>query len=246
MTMLAIGDCAQMLACAGDTIPLIGGQAVGWWALRYQNHLPAEFSTPVTSRDIDFWADREQMDRYAKLLRAKPHYPNQYEMTVLAGVIPVEINGQHTSIEFLHTVPGLDVNDPDAATVLQDMDGRRFRVLDPVSLTCTKLHALRNFEQEHRQDKYHLRICLAVCRPFIDEALRRSVQTGIWYCERLIRNSLRQSNQKLLHRHRLEWKPSIPLSTVESLLASEAIPSRERERLRNFLEKRWSRLRDLT
>jgi hypothetical protein len=241
--MLTIVDCAQTLACAGEAIPLIGGQAVAWWALRYQKQLPAEFATPVASRDIDFWADREQLDHYAKLFGAKPQYPNQYEMTVLAGVIPVEIAGQRTSIEFLHTVPGLDVNDPDAATVLQEMDGIRFRVLDPVSLTCTKLHALRNFEQAHRQDLYHLRVCLSVCRPFIDEALRRSVQTGLWYCERLIRNSLRQNNQKVMTRHQLEWKLSIPLSTVELLLASEAMPSRERERLRNFLEKRWSRLK---
>jgi len=243
MTMLTISDCAQALARAGDAIPLIGGQAVGWWALRFRDRLPAEFATGVASRDIDFWADREQLDHYATLLQAKPQYPHQYEMTVLAGVIPIEINGQRTSIEFLHTVPGLDVNDPDAATVLQEMDGMRFRVLDPVSLTCAKLHALRNFDQKDRQDLHHLRVCLAVCRPFIEEASRQSVQTGIWYCERLIRNCLRQNNQRLMQRHRLEWKPSIPLETVESLLAAAELPSRDQERLKNFLEKRWSRLK---
>lgn len=241
--MLTISDCAQVLAHAGEAIPLIGGQAVGWWALRFQGQLPAEFSAPVTSRDIDFWADREQMDQYAELLQVRPRYPHRYEMTVLAGVIPLEINGQRTSIEFLHTVPGLDVNDPDAATVLQEMDGMRFRVLDPVSLTCTKLHALRNFEQKERQDLYHLSVCLAVCQPFVEEALRRSVRTGIWYSERLIRNCLRQNNQRLMERHQLEWKPSIPLAAIESLRDTDALPAPERERLKNFLEKRWSRLK---
>lgn len=241
-TLLTISDCAQMLARAGEAIPLIGGQAVGWWALRFRRQLPAEYSNPMTSRDIDFWADREQLDLYATLLQAKPHYPHQYEMTVLAGVIPIEINGQRTSIEFLHTVPGLDVNDPDATTVLQEMDGMRFRVLDPISLTCTKLHALRNFGQKDRQDLYHLRVCLAVCRPFTEEALRQSVQTGIWYCERLIRNCLRQNNPRLMERHQIEWKPSIPLPAIESLRTADALPARERERLKNFLEKRWSRL----
>jgi hypothetical protein len=58
--------------------------------------------------------------------------------------------------EFLHTVPGLDIVEPEKASINQDFSTstftRRIRVLTPVSLLPEKLHCLRHFSQEHRQD----------------------------------------------------------------------------------------------
>lgn len=39
-------------------------------------------------------------------------------MTVLSAVIPLVVNEQKTAIELLHTVPGLDVVDPEESAVI--------------------------------------------------------------------------------------------------------------------------------
>jgi len=240
--MLTISDFSRVLSRSGTSLTLIGGQAVGWWAQRYAAVLPPDIPSAVTSRDIDFWADRGEAEDLAKRLSAKPEFPGPYDMTVLSAVIPLVVNEQKTAIELLHTVPGLDVVDPEVSAVIQAIEGSEFRVLDPVSLLTTKLHGLRNFSQGERQDLSHTRILLAVIRPFIEEAFHASVRTGLWYCERVIHCCVRQTNRAVLSQHSLDWRSAIPIAFIEHLAAKTENSSNDRRRLTNFLEQRWARL----
>jgi hypothetical protein len=73
------------------------------------------------------------------------------------GAIPLNLHGQESLAEFLHTIPGLDTNDPDQASVEQEYKSgpvhKLIQVLTPVSLVLCKLHALRHFNQANRQDE---------------------------------------------------------------------------------------------
>lgn len=117
---------------------LVGGQAVAFWSERYR----AEGLQTVTSEDIDFWGSREDLVNLAKAMKRQPIFSHQYEMTVWIGAMPLEVGGQRTLVEFLHTVPGLDTNNPDTASIEEDMqvraELRRIRVLTPVSLIIAK------------------------------------------------------------------------------------------------------------
>ena len=126
----------------------MGGQAVAWWAAKYGVTVgPGHGPALLTSVDIDFWGGRDDLTELAKGLGRKPIFPSQYEMTVWVGAIELQIQGEKTLAEFLHTIPGLDTNDPDKASVEQEYQAHSVRkiiqVLTPVSLVLVKLHAVR-------------------------------------------------------------------------------------------------------
>jgi hypothetical protein len=74
-------------------------------------------------------------------------------------------------------VPGLDIVDPEKASVVQEFCTpqvkKSIRVLTPVSLLPEKLHCLRHFSQEHRQDELHLRVCLKTAGRFLAKFLQQ-------------------------------------------------------------------------
>jgi hypothetical protein len=72
-----------------------------------------------TSEDIDFWGGRSELTSLAKALGKKAIFPNQYEISVWTGAIPLSIHGKKSAVGFLHVVPGLDTIDPERAGVAQ-------------------------------------------------------------------------------------------------------------------------------
>ena len=78
-------------------------------------------------------------------------------------------------MEILHAVPGLDSNNPLTVAVSEEVRAAlgkgKLLVMSPVSLVLAKLHALRHFSQDDRQDLVHLRVCLDASTQFIRETL---------------------------------------------------------------------------
>src|SRR5438045_1918185 len=79
-------DFAEVIATVPEGCPLIGGQAVAWWAARYG--LTGKAGEGITSADIDFWGARRDLIVVAKALQRKAVFPHEYEMTVWVGAIP--------------------------------------------------------------------------------------------------------------------------------------------------------------
>src|SRR5688572_25886759 len=146
-------DFLSVIRLIPEACPMIGGQAVVYWAKRYGI---SAANGPLTSKDIDFWGSRDDVKTLAKRLARPAIFPHAYEMTVWAGAIEISIKGQTTLIEMLHTVPGLDTNEHGQAAVKEELEGGELYILSPVSLVLAKLHALRHFDQERRADKLHL------------------------------------------------------------------------------------------
>jgi hypothetical protein len=230
-------DFSSVLSHVPEECVLIGGQAVAWWARRYGA------KSQVTSRDIDFWGTREDLMALAANLHSRAAIPNRYERTLLLGAIGVEAAGKKTAIEFLHSVPGLDHANPEIVAVPQVLgeSKRTLLVMSPVSLVLIKLHALRHFSQEDRQDELHLRVSIEVSRPFIVEILAENPRLALWNCRRLIDSHLMKVHQKLEGRYGFSILEAIPVVQIRA--AAETVRSAEtRKRLTNFLENHWPRV----
>lgn len=219
---------------------------MAWWLEVFRSEVETNFAFagPLTSRDLDIWGGREEVEEIAGIVKSRPKYPHKYEMTVLSGVIPLTIGETQTQIEVLHTVPGLDINDPEAASVEHHFMNQSIRVLDPVSLLGTKLHALRNFSDEDRQDLLHLKILVPATRAFLKEAFKSDIEKGLWYSERALTLILKQNNKRAAKRHGLNLLECIPIDWIQDQLKTVNEGNPHLAKLRNFVEIRWKRLND--
>lgn len=212
-----------------EGLSLIGGQAVSWWEQRYLAP-----NQSIVSRDLDFWTEREEMECFLDRLKLTARLPHRYEMTVLLGVADIMIRGLPSQIEFLHTVPGLDVSSREAATVEQKCESGGIRVLDPISLTLTKLHALRNFDQTDRLDLLHLKICIAASREFIIECLAADPELAHWHVERLAKATLQKRNWRVAMDGKANLLDAFPVGELRQNCGQEGC-----EAFARFLEIRW-------
>ena len=220
---------------------------MAWWAARYR--LTGKGGEPITSSDIDFWGGREDLAQLARALRRKPIYPNEYEMTVWAGAVELNIKGEKTLAEFLHSIPGLDTPYPEKASVTQTYRAKavekKFQALSPVSLVLTKLHALRRFGQKDRNDELHLKVCLKSSRLFIAELLAgQDARPALRECERLIAADQSKPYRKLEKEGQFNLLDAVPIAEIQRAADRPDQPPDNRQRLRNFINLRWEQVRE--
>lgn len=241
------GDFLAVLQAVPETCVLIGGQAVAWWAERYAIKAVIHGrEQDVTSRDIDFWGSHADLVRTAARLKKTAALPNRHEMTLLVGAFAIEAGGCHSTVEMLHAVPGLDSANPSAVAVPAEVaDGpkkRKLLVLSPVSLVLAKLHALRHFPQDDRQDLLHLRISLQTSKCFITETLLQDARLALWNCHRLIDARLQKPNRKLELKHDFRILDGVPLEAIRQEAQNPTRSPADCERLRKFLNLHWPRV----
>jgi hypothetical protein len=239
---LAPGDFSEVISHLPDDCPVIGGQAVAWWAARYQ--LTGDKGEVITSADIDFWGSRQDLKQMAKALGREPIFPNEYEMTVWVGAIQLNIHGWNTVAEFLHTVPGLDTNDPAKASVEQQYASGSVRktipILSPISSVIAKLHCLRHFKQDQREDELHLRISLAASHRFLAELLRQlEIRQVLWNAERLIAASGLKPYRRIETKYDIDILGAIPIREIRLEAENQSQSEADRKRLANFAHIRW-------
>jgi hypothetical protein len=242
---LTPGDFSTVLQAVPANCVLIGGQAVAWWAGRYGIKAVVKGQEQeVTSNDIDFWGTHEDLLELASHLQRKPVLPGRHEITLLLGSIALETKGKKTALEVLHHVPGLDSANPLSAAVPAGLPtaggGREFLVLSPVSLVLAKLHALRHFSQEQRQDLAHLQVSLKASKMFIAEALKQSARLALWNCNRLIDAHRQKPNQKLEQKHGFQILSAVPIDSVRS--EARLGKPEDRRRLQRFLSIQWPKI----
>lgn len=218
-------------------LPIIGGQAVHWWSNYFS--LPKIENQPLTSRDLDLWADRAEVKTFGKDSKLPIEFPGEYDMTVLSGIALCTIGAVKTQIEFLHTVPGLDINARESTTVKQKWMDLSITLLDPISLLITKLHALRNFRQDNRQDALHLKVCLLASNAFITEALGQSGKLALWYVERILRLAVQSRHLRLAAKYGFDLREAIPIQQIQMRITELGSQSEAANVLDRFLNLRW-------
>lgn len=231
-------DFLAILERVPETCPIVGGQAVALWCDRYGLTAPNE---RMTSRDIDLWGSRSDLLALARQLKRTAALPGPYEMTVWVGAIPWEVQGKETLVEMLHTIPGLDTNDPNKACVTQVVNGRTWRLLTPVSLILAKLHAVRNFDQTDRNDLRHLEFSIRAAACYLGELLEKGeVRTMLREIERILQTAAFSWVPKLAREHRFRLLDAIPLEMLRRAAVDHSLSAPDREKVTRFLEIRWS------
>jgi hypothetical protein len=238
-------DFGEVIQKVPDDCPLVGGQAVAWWA---QQYFPSD--KPVTSCDIDFWGFKENLMELARALGQKPILPHQYEMTIWVGGIQISLKGEKTVVDFINTVPGLDSFNAEKASVRQLFENgthrKEFLVLSPISLVLAKLYALKAFDQAERQDELHLKVSLKTANRFIGQLLREGeVKQVLFNVERLIAASQNKPYRRLETQYGFEVTSAIPLNKITEAATDGTLPTKDRNRLQNFIKLRWPKVESL-
>jgi len=190
---------------------------------------------PVASRDLDLLGDRDAARRAAHLLEAEARFPSRHDMTVLTAVVQAVWRGRPLKIEWLSSIPGIET-DPEAISLEVSVSSEtRIRVLHPMALVMAKLHALRYFDQEGRQDEAHLRIAWAAAGIWMEglvgtESPRVLRLVHQWY--RVVRQP---GNRRVIDRLQLDWKSLVPLDALRCRSTEDALAAR-------FLSEHWPRL----
>jgi len=238
---LTIAECEKVLVAAGTDLTLIGGQAVSLWAEEFETEL--NLAEKHTSKDIDFWGDRQLLTRLAKKLDTVAKYPDMRSFTVLSGILQLWAGGKHLKVDVLHSVPGVPDADWDRITIVVESKVGPVRTLDPISLIGSKLHNLKNFDQSERQDLNQLLICLKIARIFLARALREDIRRGLTYVKRLLDIACMGNNQAVFKEHKIPIFDAVPIQTIEHFATDNTVPDDARERLNNFLTIRWAQIK---
>jgi len=163
---------------SGQPYVLIGGQAVNFWAERYQRDEPAlKNYAPFTSRDIDYLGGKADVEHMASQLKRKPIYPYWRAMTALAGIIPLRLETNESVIEVVRLVPGIKSETVEKSALPASFLTHEIRIIFPVHLLICKAHLARTIDQQGRQDVFHLRIMILCVRAFLMELLGQT-KTG--------------------------------------------------------------------
>ncbi len=88
----------------GDVV-LIGGQALNFWADRFeQSSAELADGAPYTSKDIDFCGNAEHVQRCAQLLGASHHLYGPDDISVCTGIVTTDAG---IDLDFVHTPRGV-------------------------------------------------------------------------------------------------------------------------------------------
>jgi hypothetical protein len=239
---LTISDCRKVLVASGIDLALIGGQAVSVWADEFKKEL--NLQEEPTSKDVDYWGDRQLLFGLAKKLATRATVPDMHMFTLLSGVIQIWDAGKLIKIDVLHSVPGVPDADWERITLVVQTKVGAVRVLEPVSLIGSKLHNLKNFDQTDRHDLKQLKLCIRIANFFLQDTLKRDVRKGLTYIKRLLEIACMGNNQGVIKEHNLKMFDAVPIETIRAMAGDESVAQDSRARLNNFLSIRWAELRE--
>lgn len=212
LTRFSVSDYEELLRRFAGRLPIIGGQATVFWTLRY-----APTAGPITSRDIDFLATGEEVREIAPGAVRNLRFPGRRDRTNLSAVGVFDTPSGTSSVEFLHTLPGLDITHSEVIFLDCHTDaGTPIKILEPVSLMMAKLFALRHFDQTDRQDAGHLRALVPACRAHIGAMLDREPDRAFLHMRRLARWMRPDTQKRAALRHHIPLLDVFPHDSLKT------------------------------
>ena len=172
---------------ASCELVLVGGQAVACWArlLEKPDLEPWKSKRPYTSRDADAIGSKTQMLEFARTLRnlgwkVEIFLPEGDEIAINTGALRIhgQFPNQADSIEmnFLKHLQGQTYQTIRQQAILIPINKREALVIGPLRLLESKTISLNTLDQNGRQDKSHLQLCVAITR----EMLATAGKSPLW------------------------------------------------------------------
>lgn len=186
---LAFEDAFELLgpALPGDTVVLVGGQAVNYW-LSYYRERDASLAEigVVTSDDVDFFGMSDAAARMASAIEGSTLATTSFDDAGSPNTAIVTFHDRHgreRRIDFLRLVHGLKDEKRIRATAivveLKDLDGRptgiELRVLHPVLCLESRVHNTHTFARyQSPRALRQVRAAIACARGYITECCDRN------------------------------------------------------------------------
>lgn len=98
---------AQILTLS-DGAFIVGGQALNIWAERYSSVDELAYFGPYTSKDIDYFGQREAAEKLAEQIGGRLRIPAMDDATPQSAIVEATIDGYAIEIDFLTHVLGVD------------------------------------------------------------------------------------------------------------------------------------------
>lgn len=200
---------------------LIGGQALGWWAVRLQVDPGSEFPDGVTF-DFDFLASPQQAQEMHRILGGDLYIASRDEATSQTAKIffrDFEGDGP-VEIDFLASmVGGLEAKARERAVGVE-IEGHRFFVLHPFDVLRTRVANLHVLRDRTHNPRYIAQARLAgrVLRGYLEQALHDDQERLVLkVVEALVELAESAAGVALWKLHGLDVMGAVPADQISSV-----------------------------
>ena len=237
MSDLSFVDVRPVLAKIADLerdLVLVGGQAVNFWASRYQPRVPElGREAPFTSKDIDFCGDQKAVRICADRLGGTPRLATPDDATPNSGtVVFVDAAGVMRTLDVVSAPFGLGAEEVHATAVAVEIPdergastGARFFVMHPVLCMESRVHNVVGLRADYdtEQGRKQLRLSILFAREFL-----RDVLDGMMDAENPIRAVL-NLNERIfrfcMHGHAKDLYRVSGVDPAKAILDDERLPA---------------------
>lgn len=164
-----------------DSVVLVGGQAVNFWAELYASRVPAiNREAPFTSKDIDFCGDVRAVRICADRLGGTSRIATIDDHTPSTGVVTfLDDDGVERTIDFLGSPLGLRAEEVQRLAIPAEIldaagnaAGPLFRIMHPVQVMESRVHnAMTLPGYDSRAALKQLRLSVICAREFIRDVI---------------------------------------------------------------------------
>jgi hypothetical protein len=156
----AVRALLDRLSPVKDEIVLIGGQALNFWAERYEQTSELFAASPYTSKDIDFYGGAAQVERCASLLGATHRVYTPSDATASAGYVTTT---EGVQIDFVHSPKGLKPSE----IMRRSVSFPSVRVMHPIHVMISRAANVVHIPRTDTHSLDQLRAARYVVREFI-------------------------------------------------------------------------------
>jgi hypothetical protein len=226
-----VQEALDRLVAAGFTGVLVGGHAVNFWAVFYQESTPEWGSLlPYTSEDVDFLGGRPEALLCKRLFGGISNLNDGTDPSPQAGVILAPLNGTTVRFDIITSIIGVDSREVGKKALVPSSSS--LRVLHPLHCLFGKTAGLAQIPQTGRQDLKHLKLSVLIVHAFLSERLSE-VRPLLNNIEAVFDLAMNELGLRVWNLHGVEIEKALPL---------KAIAAQGDERLQKFVEVRLPQL----
>ena len=179
---LSIADTIEVLTRLGDvanSIVLIGGQALNFWAEQFVGRAAALLAeAPYASKDIDFCGTQAQLALCARALNGRPTYQSEKTRSLCIGVVHyLDANRKERELDFLSKPFGLEAEriwEMSFPATVKSQDGREatVRIMHPLHCFMSRVSNVGGLDKYHTDHGLRqMRASILCMRAFLQSQL---------------------------------------------------------------------------
>lgn len=165
-----------------DSVTVVGGQAMLFWALRYAYwgdspfQLSRDEKIAVTSTDLDFYStDRQAIEACAQGWHGEVRYPGQDDNTPNTAIVQVLMGDDEPyGIDFLGSLKGVDARAVEKLWDTFVLNGEEVRFLSPPLCLASRIHnycGLGYGEGKLQREAQRIELAIRLTRRYLSELL---------------------------------------------------------------------------